>query len=737
MAQMNTLEKIKEVICDTLGGDIYVPMDMRELTAVLGLQIVEYDLFAQAVDELCRDGKICETKRGKLVLIQNTGYIVGEFRATTRGFGFVLQDGGDIFISRDNLRGAMNGDRVLVSVLKGSRVQGGDSREGDVVKIISRAVTEVVCTLRIVRQGAVKMKIGKGKGKGKKAPVRAAQTKVFAYPDDPKLSMKISIPTAQANGAADGDKVIVRITRYPSGRADDNAMGKVLRVLGPSESHGANYQAILYANGIKTRFDDETLREAREISAPCSTEGRLDLRDKTIFTIDGADAKDFDDAISLEREGDGYLLGVHIADVSHYVTEGSALDREAFARGTSIYFTDKVVPMLPEELSNGVCSLNRDSDKNALSVLIHLDADANVIESEFHETVISSKMRGVYHEINDALEHGEKSEFYEKYEFLLDGPLPLMIELYEKLLEKSQKRGALELETTESVIILSKETGMPVDIVARERGVTERLIEQFMLAANEAAASWLVSMGLPCVFRIHEEPSAEKVQTFAEFIHNLGLDVKPLRRRKILPSSYRDVAIEAKERGLSAVVTPIMLRSLMKAKYSSSHQPHFGLGCELYCHFTSPIRRYPDLAVHRIIKAALHGRIDGENIGRYEEFAADAADASTENELRALNAERDIEDLYKVIFMSDKIGCVYDGVISSVTSFGMFVQLENTCEGLVAINTLEGWYEFDENSRRLIGDNGVMFSLGQRVKICVEDCDIITRKIDFSLVDEG
>lgn len=736
MAQMNTLEKMKEVIYNTLTSDIYVPVDMRELTDVLGLEMVEYDLFAQAVDALISEGVICQTKREKLISVENSGYIVGTFRSTTRGFGFVLQDDGDIFVSYNNTHGAMNGDRVLVTLLKGSRAQGGESREGEIIKIIERAVLEVVCTLRIVRQGPVKAKVGKGKGKGKKAPVRAAQTKIFAYPDDPKLSMKIVIPTAQANGGADMDKVIVRITRYPS-TVDDHAIGKVTRVLGPSESHGANYQAILFANGIKTRFDDDTLQEARALLAPTDSNGRLDLRDKTIFTIDGADAKDFDDAISIEREGDGYLLGVHIADVSHYVRGGSALDREAFTRGTSIYFTDKVVPMLPEELSNGVCSLNRDSDKYALSVLIHLDADANVTESEFHETIISSKMRGVYHEINDALENGEKSEFYGKYKFLLDGPLPTMIELYEKLLVKSRERGALELETTESVIILSGETGMPVDIVPRERGVTERMIEQFMLAANECAASWLVSMGLPCVFRIHEEPSAEKVQTFAEFVHNLGLDVRPLRRRKILPSSYRDVAAEANERGLSAVVTPIMLRSLMKAKYSASQGAHFGLGCELYCHFTSPIRRYPDLAVHRIIKAALHGEISGDNIEKYEEFAADAAEASSENELRALNAERDIEDLYKVIFMSDKVGEKYEGIISSVTSFGMFVQLENTCEGLVAINTLEGWYEFDENSRRLIGDNGKMFSLGQRVGIRVEDCDIITRRIEFSLIDEG
>ena len=732
---MRSYEDMLSLVRDTVTGELYTPMDMRELTAFFALEAGEYDAFAEAVDTLIREGEVCETKRGKLISVASSGYVVGTYRATTRGFGFLIQDGGDIFISRDDSNGAMNGDRVMVSVKRDGDNRHGEHREGVVIRIVERALTEIVGTLKIVRQSAPKAKVGKGK-KGKKAPVKPPQTKIYVYPDDAKLSFRLVIPTAQANGAAHGDKVLARITRYPDASSDSHAMGKVLRVFGPTDSRVANYQAILYANGIKTRFDDATLAEARAIIGGCDTTGRVDLRDKTIFTIDGADAKDFDDAISIERDGDGYILGVHIADVTHYVKRGSALDDEAFRRGTSVYFTDKVVPMLPEELSNGVCSLNRDSDKYTLSVNIRFDKDANVLETELFEAVISSKMRGVYHEINDALELGEASEFYNKYEFLLSDTLPTMVELYEKLLEKSRERGSLELETTESVILLG-EDGMPTNIVPRERGVTERMIEQFMLAANEAAASWLTAMSLPCVFRIHEEPSAEKVQTFAEFVHNVGLDVRPLRRRKILPSSYRDVAVEAAEKGLSTVVTPIMLRSLMKAKYSPVAEGHFGLGCELYCHFTSPIRRYPDLAVHRIIKAALHGEINAENLEGYEAFAADAAEMSTENELKALNAERDIEDLYKVLYMSDKIGEKFEGIISSVTGFGFFVELANTCEGLVRIDALRGWYEFDEKSRRLIGDGGKIFALGMRVRVRVEDCDIVTRKVEFSLIENG
>ncbi len=733
MNNINTLEDMIDAVIEEINGELYVPMTMRELAEVIGVVAGQYDMFAEAVDALIKRGEIFETKKGKLIKSSESGLLSGEFRATTRGFGFLILEGGDVFISRDNSHGAMNGDTVQVRLLKGSH---GEHREGEVVRILDHAVKEFVGTVRVVKESASRGNTAVKKGKKHKPVPRKTTTKFFVYPDDPKLCFKAELLPSQANGAKDGDKVLVKITGYAEAKRDKYVRGKVLRIFGETDSREANYNAILYENGIKLRFDEDTLTEARSIVAGCSTEGRLDLRDKIIFTIDGADAKDFDDAISIEKDGDGYILGVHIADVSHYVKQGSALDREAMRRGTSVYFTDKVVPMLPEELSNGVCSLNRDSDKYTLSAIIKLDADGGIISAEFCEAVISSKARGVYHEINDVIAEGGKSEYFEKYSFLLDKTLPLMLELYEKLLEKSRRRGSLELETTESVILLGND-GMPCDIVARERGISERMIEQFMLCANEAAATWLTSMELPCVFRTHEEPSPEKVQAFREFVHNLGLDIRPLNRRKILPSSYRDVAAEAAEKGLSAVVTPIMLRSLMKAKYSSAKAPHFGLGCELYCHFTSPIRRYPDLAVHRIIKAVLHGKLDGDNVHKYEDFAHRAAEESSENELRAMNAERDIDDLYKAIYMSGKVGEEFWGIISSVTGFGMFVELDNTCEGLVPIDTLRGWFDYDEKHYRLIGEGGKCYALGQRVRIRVEFCDIIARKIEFSLIDEG
>ncbi len=723
---INGYDSLEELLKNTVDGEFYVPMDIRELTEYFGLMPKEYGLLDGAVQALLASGDIAVTKRGKIISASNSGYISGNFRTTSRGFGFLLREQGDVFISHDNARGAMNGDKIQVRLLK---TQDGSHPEGEVVRVLERAITEVIGTVRIVRRSLPGARVGK---KHKKMPKKQLSAKIFVTPDDPKLSFKIDLLAAQANGAADGDKVLVRITKYPDGSGDNHARGKVVRIFGASDSKDANYHAVLYANGIKTRFDEDTLAEARAIVPGCTVGSRLDLRDKCIFTIDGADAKDFDDAISLERDGDGYLLGVHIADVAEYVREGSALDREAMKRGTSVYFTDKVVPMLPEELSNGVCSLNRDSDKYALSALMRIDSEGNILSAEFRESVISSKVRGVYSEINDVLEKGQTSEFVEKYAFLMDETLPLMVELYEILRSKTARRGALELETSEAVIILG-EDGLPIDITARERGVSERLIEQFMLAANEAAAAWLSGMELPCVYRVHDEPSSEKVQAFAEFIHNVGLDVRPLNRRKILPSSYRDVAAEAAEKGMSAVVTPIMLRSLMKAKYSAARSGHFGLGSGLYCHFTSPIRRYPDLAVHRIIKAALHGEIDDKTLHKYEAFAVSAAEISSENELRAVNAEREIDDLYKTIFMSERVGCEYEGVVSSVTGFGMFVELENTCEGLIPINTLEGWFEFDEKNRRLIGEKGEVYALGMSVRIRVEFCDVIARRVEFSL----
>ena len=731
MNHINNIADMTDAILQLVSSEGYLPMNLADMMQVMTLEPGDFGLLSDAVDLLCGAGELVTTKHGKIASAASVGRITGTYRATSHNYGFFSPDNGgeDMFIAAENSLGAMNGDRVQARRIK------SDSRgaEGEITLIIERAQTELIGSFHIDELRERLPRKNRHTKKGARLP--NPPTKLIAYvtPDDPKLRLQVNIPPSMRNGARDGDKVLVKITRYPEsdrlGRFGD-AVGKVLPVFGNAESKVANYESILYANRIRTEFGDDALIEAKQVaSLPIVPDGRLDLRDKTIFTIDGADAKDFDDAISVERRNDGYLLGVHIADVSYYVKQGGALDNEAFERGMSVYFTDKVVPMLPEELSCGSCSLNRDSDKYALSALISLDSDGGIVEVSLHESIISSKMRGVYSEMNSLITEPD-GEFRDKYSFLFPDTLPLLLEVYEKLKRRSDARGSLDLETAESGFILDRD-GMPVDVVLRERGAAERMIEQFMLCANEAVASWLNTMGIPCVYRIHEEPSPEKIQNFSMFAYNLGLDITPLRRRKIMPGAYREVMAEAKEKGLDSVLTTVMLRSLMKARYSAVASPHFGLGCELYCHFTSPIRRYPDLAVHRIIRALLQGRLD---IDKMESFAERAADKSNENELRVMNAEREIEDLYKILWLEGHVGEEFDAVISSVTSFGFFVELANTCEGLVPIGSLDGYFEYDEKSLTLTCGRTV-YHLGDRVRVRLVSCDRVTRKADFELAE--
>lgn len=734
----------REKIIEYLAQKDYAPLKAYELFEALVTKIHDdaaqadieaiYEDFSDSLSELIEDASVVLTKRNKLVLAENSSYIKGIFRATTHSFGFVTPDEqyrgsfeGDLFVSPEDRLGAINGDSVLAALKnssRGKRSKGGrnisrsESTECRIVRILSHSVTHVNGTL--VRSMNYR---------------RKGSERYYLEPDDSRLGFSIRLKADELGNARPGDKLEVELELYP-GEKDSEAHGKITKIYGESSSREANYLAILSENGIKTEFDPKTLEDAelRAAEAAVLSSERTDLRDMLIFTLDGADAKDLDDAISLERRENGYLLGVHIADVSHYVKEGSPLDREAFERGTSIYFTDKVVPMLPKQLSNGICSLTAGTDKYALSAFIELDRNGNILNCTLRETIISSKIRGVYSELNDVIEKNRDSEFYEKYSILFPDTLPLMIELYEKLECRSKKRGALELETSEAKIILD-EDGIPVDIVKRERGTGEKMIEQFMLCANEAVASWLFWQDMPCVYRIHEEPSPEKVRAFKIFAHNAGLDVSALNAKTLRPSAYQNLIEQANEREIGTVVSYVMLRSLMKARYSSTCAPHFGLALEHYCHFTSPIRRYPDLSVHRIIKELLNGSMSGERQSSLAAFADSSATESSENELRAIRAERDIEDLYRIIFMQSKIGEEFNGIISSVTSFGFFVELENTCEGLVHISTLRGHYDYNEQTISLVcGQKS--FRLGDTVRVKLERADIITRKLDMLLIEK-
>ena len=503
-------------------------------------------------------------------------------------------------------------------------------------------------------------------------------------------------------------------------------------MLGTSDSREANYKAVLREHGIVTEFDDAVLREANEVSWEISTIGRADLRGEMIFTIDGADAKDLDDAISIKKTNDGYVLGVHIADVSHYVRSGSKIDEEAFNRGTSVYFTDKVVPMLPKELSNGICSLNGGADRYALSCIVTVNKLGEIMYTELKKSVINSKVRGVYSELNDIIENKENSEFYPKYKHILPD-FAIMIELYEILKKKSARKGAMELESDESKIVLDK-SGHPIDIIKVERGDSERLIEQFMLLANEAVATFLYNAGMPCVYRVHDEPDPEKIRAFALFAKNLGIDVSALNAKNtITPMQLSTVLENARGTKYFPIISGVLLRSLMKARYSSIQKAHFGLATELYCHFTSPIRRYPDLTVHRIISAMLDGKIDENQIQGFERLAQASALASSDNELRATYAEREIDDLYKCIYMADRIGQELDCVICSVTNFGFFARTENLCEGLVPIEALGNGFFFDKDNY-VLARGKTAFRLGQAVRVKVMNADLRSKRVTFSLV---
>ncbi|MGI6744152.1 MAG: ribonuclease R [Eubacteriales bacterium] len=681
-----------------------------------------YDLFGTLLGELESRGEVVFTKKGRVAPTDRSNIVTGVFQANPRGFGFVRPEGADksrdsdIFISAYNTSGAINEDLVQVKIIRKAGRGSSDNDEGSIVRILEHRLKSVSGTLYELS-----------------SRIRGINSNFYVHPDNEKVAFDILIPETEIVTCPPGSKVEVEITGYPDG--DGPAWGKIIEIFGEADTFGAAYSAILYDNDIIIEFPADVEEEARRISArPVTAEGRLDLRGKNIFTIDSISARDLDDAISIERDGEGYILGVHIADVAEYVKMHSIIDNEAYARGTSVYFPDRVAPMLPKALSNGCCSLNAGEDKYALSAFIRIGADGTLGDTELAESVISTVVRGVYTEMNDLCEKGENSEFYAKYSRLYPDDFPSMIELYRILEKKSKDRGALELESDEAEIILDGD-GSVIDIRRADRGVTERMIEQFMLAANEGVANWLFWQSMPCVYRVHDEPNPEKINTFSVFAHNLGLDITPLRAKTLHPKSLSTVLNQARENGVAGVASNVLLRALSKARYDAVCSPHFGLAIEKYCHFTSPIRRYPDLSVHRIVKTILHGEADADNVSELEDFAFDSAEASSENELRALNAERAVDALYRCEYMSRHIGETFDGVISSVMRFGFFVELDNTCEGLVPVATLDGYFEYNERTMSLHCGRR-RFTLGQRVKVEIESVNMTESKISMRLVEE-
>lgn len=692
----------KEKILLFIQSKSYMPLKFEELASVLDVPSSDLEEFSRYLDELQREGKIYFTKKKRYAAIDEASDIVcGVLRCNAKGFfGFVLNDSGDVFVSGNKLLDAVNNDTVLVRL---DNPENKDKRrEGHIIKVVSRGNTSIVGVIRREKNGFYKM-----------------------YPDGRQFYFSVRIAPEDMMSAKIGDRVSAEITEY--GR-DGKIHGRVTAVLGNEQSLKGCIEGIILENGIKQEFDESTLKEAEKIPNEITDiGGRADFRDMTIFTIDGDDARDFDDAVSLSRLDNGnYSLGVHIADVTHYVRENSALDNEAFMRGTSVYLADRVIPMLPEKLSNGICSLNPNVDRFTLSVIMEVNPEGQVVSHELKKAVIRSKERMTYNNVNKILSGDE--ELNEQYSHIVP-TLHLMENLAEILRKKRDKRGAIQFDFPESGIRVD-EDGNPIEIIKIVRGKSEKIIEEFMLLANETVAEYAFWSELPFVYRVHEAPSVEKLTEFNTFLQNFNLSIRERidGDSPIHPKSLQSILDSVKDSPEERMVATRMLRSLMKADYRTENLGHFGLAAKYYCHFTSPIRRYPDLIIHRALKLFLDGKEIHCNMSK-------AAVQSSDREVAAENAERDTDDLMKTAYISQFVGETFNGVVSSVANFGIFIELENSVEGLIRFENMEGdYFEFDENSNSIIGKRtGQIYRVGDEVSVVLAKADIISRQIDFVL----
>ena len=638
--------------------------------------------------------------------------VTGILSKHKKGFGFVIPDEGsfdrDIFISPSDMNGAMEGDRVEVDLIPEYLWE--QSPQGIITKVTDRKLKEVAGFF----------------DKGKKFG--------FVVPVDRKHNEDIYIPKKAFSGAKNGDIVVAAITGYPDRK--NSAEGKITGILARAGEPGGDIKAIIRQRGLFFTFPSKAAAQAKAISKAGVGEqdmaGRRDLRGENIITIDGADSKDFDDAVSVKRLGNGnFLLGVHIADVSHYIGEDSPLDKEALKRGNSVYIINQVVPMLPKELSNGICSLNEGEDRLTLSVDMEITPEGDITEHNIYESVIRSKHRMVYTDVSDIIENDDRelaAKYSDIYDMLMD-----MKELAQILRSKREAAGSLDFDLDEAYITLD-EKGVPVSVNLCERRTANRMIEEFMLAANKTVAEQFFWLELPFVYRVHEKPDAEKMQEFRTFLMGLSIRLKG-EGGNIHPKALNEVLEQVAGTGYENVVNTVMLRSMKKAFYSTECEGHFGLSMKYYCHFTSPIRRYPDLIIHRIIKEYLHGGIDDERIAVLSKKTQEAAETSSVTERAAIELERDVEKMKKAQYMSYHIGESFEGVISGITGYGMYVELENTIEGLVRLDRMyDDYYDAYPEQYRIVGQRtNKVYSLGQRVSIIVSDADYYEGTIDFRL----
>ena len=710
-----SFEKRKKIIYELICDDIYVPMKFKELAMLLRVPKEERNDLRLVLESLEEDGKIYLSKRGKYCKGE-AKHLTGVYRASMKGFGFVTVEGEteDIYIAEDDVNGAFDGDTVELTITREAEGSARKSREGKITKIVERGHAKIV--------GLYQVKAGKNFG--------------FVIPDNGKFTQDVFVPVERAKGAVDGQKVVVEFTSY--GEDGRKPEGKITEIIGHVTDPGTDIMSIVKGYDLPVEFaekvQNQAVRVAKDVGEADMT-GRKDLRDWEMVTIDGDDAKDLDDAISLVKEGEDYILGVHIADVTNYVQENSALDREALNRGTSVYLVDRVIPMLPRTLSNGICSLNAGEDRLALSCIMKVDKKGNVIEHEIAETVIHVDERMTYTSVKKILEDHdpEESERYEKL-------VPMFERMYElsKILRKHRKnRGSIDFDFPETKMVLD-ENGRPLEIKPYDRNVATKIIEDFMLLANETVAEDYYWQELPFVYRTHEAPDSEKIQALATFINNFGYSMH-LGNSEVHPKEVQKLLGKVEGTPEEALISRLALRSMKQAKYTPENTGHFGLAAKYYTHFTSPIRRYPDLQIHRIIKDNLRGRMTPEKIEHYQNILPEVTKHSSEMERRADEAERETIKLKKVEYMKERIGNVYTGVISGLTKWGMYVELTNTIEGLVHVmNMTDDHYDYNEASYEMVGEHTrKCYKLGQSVTIHVIGADKMLRTIDFELADEG
>lgn len=706
-------EKRKNLICELVNDKFYVPMKEKELAAFMQVRPEEREELKTILNELLMEGRLQISKRGKYSKGEEGGGLVGTFISHPKGFGFVEIEGRseDLYIPESGVNGAFHQDQVQVELLKG---QGGRRQEARIVKILSHGLTKVVGTYQ------------KSKSFG------------FVIPDLEKISTDIYIPAEGSKGAVTGHKVVVELTDY--GDDKHKPEGRITEILGHVNDPGVDILSIVKGYDLPVEFEEKLLNQAERVGKPVSEAdmaGRRDLRSLQMVTIDGEDAKDLDDAVSLTREGENYCLGVHIADVSNYVQENSALDREALNRGTSVYLVDRVIPMLPHTLSNGICSLNQGEDRLALSCLMKVNKKGEVVSYEIAETVICVDRRMSYTAVRKILEERDP-ELIQEYEELV----PMfqdMQELAAILRKKRRQRGSIDFDFPESKIILDQK-GNPVSIEPYERNVATDLIEDFMLLANETVAQHFYWMEVPFLYRTHETPDTEKIEKLATFIHNFGYHIKiKTSDHEVHPKEIQKLLASIEGTEEEALIARLALRSMKQAKYSVECTGHFGLACACYCHFTSPIRRYPDLQIHRIIKEQLRGRLMEKRIDHYKEILPEVARQTSRLERRADEAERETDKLKKAQYMKHHIGETLEGIISGITAWGIYVELPNTVEGMIHVARLTGdYYYYKEETFEMVGrDTGRCFKLGQRLKVFVDSVDMVSKSVDFLLAEDN